>query len=55
MGRGGFKALAEVSSMDEEDFDLTPLLARRGGRAKAGKLFADIGEVIRDLNAAAAH
>jgi type I restriction enzyme R subunit len=26
-------------SMDEEDFDLTPLLAMRGGKAKARKIF----------------
>ena len=29
-------------SIEEEDFDLTPLPGMRGGRAKAGKVFGDV-------------
>ncbi|MHB8522635.1 MAG: type I restriction endonuclease subunit R [Limisphaerales bacterium] len=34
--------LVKNLSMDEEDFDLTPLLGMRGGKAKARKVFGDI-------------
>ena len=38
-------------SLDEEDFDLTPLLHGRGGAAKARMLFRDqFQDVIRQLN-----
>jgi type I restriction enzyme R subunit len=40
--------------MDEEDFDLTPLLEMRGGRAKARKVFGDIRKLIEELNEAVA-
>jgi type I restriction enzyme R subunit len=41
-------------SLDEEDFDLTPLLNRRGGRAKARKVFGDLPRIVADLNAVVA-
>jgi len=40
--------------MDEEDFDLTPLLEMRGGRAKARKVFGDIRKLVEELNEAVA-
>ncbi len=46
--------LAANLSMDEEDFDLTPLLGMRGGKAKARKVFADLPRVVAELNEAVA-
>ena len=40
--------------MDEEDFDLTPLLEMRGGKAKARKFFNDLPHIVVELNAAVA-
>src|SRR6266498_3446757 len=34
--------LVKNLSMDEEDFDLTPLLEMRGGKAKARKVFGEL-------------
>ena len=39
-------------SMDEEDFDLTPLLGMRGGKAKARQFFPDLLLVVASLNRA---
>jgi hypothetical protein len=36
--------------MDEDDFDLTPLLAVRGGNAKARKVFADLPRIVAGVN-----
>jgi type I restriction enzyme R subunit len=44
--------LVKNLSMDEEDFDLTPLLEMRGGRAKAKKVFGDFSQVVSELNEA---
>jgi type I restriction enzyme R subunit len=44
--------LVKNLSIDEEDFDLTPLLGMRGGKAKAQKVFADLPGVIVELNEA---
>lgn len=41
-------------SLDEEDFDLTPLLAGRGGVARARRLFADLPALVAELNEAVA-
>jgi type I restriction enzyme, R subunit len=41
-------------SIDEEDFDLTPLLEMRGGKAKARKVFGDLPKVVGELNLAVA-
>lgn len=41
-------------SMDEEDFDLTPLLEMRGGKAKARKVFNDLPHIVAELNPAVA-
>ena len=46
--------LVKNLSMDEEDFDLTPLLNMRGGSAKARKVFGQLDEVITQLNEAIA-
>ncbi len=46
--------LVKNLSMDEEDFDLTPLLEMRGGRAKARKVFPDLPNVVAALNEAVA-
>ena len=46
--------LVKNLSMDEEDFDLTPLLEMRGGKAKARKVFADLPRVVVELNEAVA-
>jgi type I restriction enzyme R subunit len=43
--------LVKNLSMDEEDFDLTPLLEMRGGTAKARKVFGDLADLVADLNA----
>lgn len=40
--------------MDEEDFDLTPLLEMRGGKAKARKVFNDLPHIVAELNTAVA-
>jgi len=40
--------------MDEQDFDLTPLLEMRGGRAKAKKVFIDLSRIVAELNEAVA-
>jgi len=42
--------LVKNLSMDEEDFDLTPLLEMRGGKAKAKKVFGDLSRVVAELN-----
>ena len=41
-------------SMDEEDFDLTPLLEMRGGKAKVRKVFGDLPSLVSALNQAVA-
>ena len=41
-------------SMEEEDFDLTPLLEMRGGKARARKVFDDLPALVSALNEAAA-
>jgi hypothetical protein len=41
-------------SMDEEDFDLTPLLEMRGGKAKARKVFESLSNLVAELNEAVA-
>ena len=41
-------------TIDEEDFDLTPLLEMRGGKAKARKVFGDIQQLVAELNEAVA-
>jgi hypothetical protein len=40
--------------IDEEDFDVTPLLQDRGGRAKARRILADLGPLVVQLNEAVA-
>jgi len=42
--------LVKNLSMDEEDFDLTPLLEMRGGKAKARKVFGELTKVVCELN-----
>jgi len=39
---------------EQEDFDLTPLLEMRGGKAKAKKVFADLPQLVLELNEAVA-
>jgi type I restriction enzyme R subunit len=46
--------LVKNLSMDEEDFDLTPLLEMRGGKARARKVFGDIQKLVGELNEAVA-
>jgi type I restriction enzyme R subunit len=46
--------LVKNLSMDEEDFDLTPLLEMRGGKAKARKVFGELTKVVSELNEAVA-
>ncbi|MCP5522979.1 MAG: DEAD/DEAH box helicase family protein [Verrucomicrobiales bacterium] len=46
--------LVKNLSMNEEDFDLTPLLEMRGGRAKAKKVFPDLATLVGELNEAVA-
>ena len=46
--------LVKNLSMDEEDFDLTPLLNMRGGKAKAKRVFADLPQLVLELNEAVA-
>jgi type I restriction enzyme R subunit len=47
--------LVKNLSMDEEDFDLTPLLQMRGGKAKARHVFEDqLTPLIENLNSAIA-
>ena len=41
-------------SMDEEDFDLTPLLEMRGGKAKAKRVFGELQTLVVELNEAIA-
>jgi type I restriction enzyme, R subunit len=41
-------------SMDEEDFDLTPLLQMRGGTAKARRVFGELDLLVAKLNEAVA-
>ena len=41
-------------SLDEEDFDLTPLLAGRGGVARARKTFPDLPALVAEINEAVA-
>ena len=42
--------LVKNLSMDEEDFDLTPLLEMRGGKVKARKVFGDLTGIVAELN-----
>ncbi len=42
--------LVKNLSMEEEDFDLTPLLAMRGGKAKARKVFGELDLLVVELN-----
>jgi type I restriction enzyme R subunit len=46
--------LVKNLSMDEEDFDLTPLLEMRGGKAKAKKVFGKLDLLVSELNEAVA-
>ena len=46
--------LVKNLSMDEEDFDLTPLLEMRGGKAKATKVFGELSSLVTQLNEAVA-
>lgn len=46
--------LVKNLSMDEEDFDLTPLLEMRGGKARARKIFGDLSRLVVELNEAVA-
>jgi type I restriction enzyme R subunit len=46
--------LVQNLSMDEEDFDLTPLLNMRGGKARARKVFGELPPVVAQLNEAVA-
>ena len=46
--------LVKNLSMDEEDFDLTPLLGMRGGKAKARQVFPNLLLVVASLNRAVA-
>jgi type I restriction enzyme, R subunit len=46
--------LVKNLSIDEEDFDLTPLLQGRGGKAKARRIFPSLEHLILDLNRAVA-
>ena len=46
--------LVKNLSMDEDDFDLTPLLNMRGGKAKARKVFGGLAKIVADLNEAVA-
>lgn len=46
--------LVKNLSMDEEDFDLTPLLEMRGGKAKARKVFGELQTMVAQLNEAVA-
>jgi type I restriction enzyme R subunit len=46
--------LVKNLSMDEEDFDLTPLLEMRGGKAKARKVFGELPRIVAELNEAVA-
>lgn len=46
--------LVKNLSMDEEDFDLTPLLEMRGGKAKARKVFPHLPSMVVELNEAVA-
>ena len=46
--------LVKNLSMDEEDFDLTPLLEMRGGKAKARKVFGELNFFVSQLNEAVA-
>lgn len=46
--------LVKNLSMDEEDFNLTPLLNMRGGKAKARKVFGDLPGLVTELNAGVA-
>jgi type I restriction enzyme R subunit len=46
--------LVQNLSMDEEDFDLTPLLGRRGGKSKARRVFGDLPCLVAELNEAVA-
>jgi type I restriction enzyme R subunit len=46
--------LVKNLSMDEEDFDLTPLLEMRGGKAKARKVFGELNLLVAQLNEAVA-
>jgi type I restriction enzyme R subunit len=41
-------------SMDEEDFELTPLLQGRGGKAKAKRVFGELNFLVAQLNEAIA-
>jgi hypothetical protein len=42
--------LVKNLSMDEEESDLMPLLALRGGKAKARKVFAELQQAVAKLN-----
>ncbi|MBE0545897.1 MAG: DEAD/DEAH box helicase family protein [Verrucomicrobia bacterium] len=46
--------LVKNLSMDEDDFDLTPLLEMRGGKAKARKVFSELPRIVAELNEAVA-
>lgn len=46
--------LVKNLSMDEADFDLTPLLQMRGGAAKAKRVFGELAKLVVELNEAVA-
>ena len=46
--------LVKNLSLDEEDFDLAPLLEMRGGKAKGSKVFGGLSALVADLNEAVA-
>ena len=48
------KIQVNVVFISEEDFDLTPLLEMRGGKAKARKVFGDVCQLVSELNEAVA-
>ena len=37
-------------SMDKDHFDLTPLLQRRGGKAKARRVFPELHQFVESMN-----
>jgi type I restriction enzyme, R subunit len=42
--------LVKNLSMDEEDFEIAPLLQRRGGKAKARMVFGELLPLVTELN-----
>ena len=48
------KIIILTSSIDEDDFDNTPLLTMRGGTSKARRVFGELNNLLADLNEAVA-